>query len=127
MAPDSKGFDDIGYNFLVGADGNAYVGRGWDKMGAHTKGFNNDSICIAFIGTFGQVEPPITQLSAAQQLIALGVELKKLVPNYKLFGHRQLAPFESPGKALYAILKTWPNWDNRLSPNHWQGTNETSR
>lgn len=35
---ESKNWDDIGYNFLVGGDGEVYEGRGWDKQGAHTKG-----------------------------------------------------------------------------------------
>ncbi|XP_053687821.1 peptidoglycan-recognition protein LE-like isoform X4 [Sabethes cyaneus] len=119
MAEDSKNYSDIAYNFLVGGDGNAYEGRGWDKQGAHTKGFNTDSICLAFIGTFIDVEPPVAQLSAARQLIALGIELKKLDTGYRLYGHRQLAPFESPGRALYKIIQKWPHWSNELGPNHW--------
>ncbi|XP_053674142.1 peptidoglycan recognition protein 3-like [Anopheles nili] len=119
ISPDSKNFSDIAYQFLVGGDGNAYEGRGWTKQGAHTKGFNVDSICIAFIGTFISKEPPIAQLSAAEQLIQQGLEGYYLASNYSLFGHRQLAPFESPGKALYNIIKTWPHWSNKLSDNHW--------
>ncbi|XP_058456824.1 uncharacterized protein LOC131434187 [Malaya genurostris] len=119
MADDSKNFSDIAYNFLVGGDGNAYEGRNWNKEGAHTKGFNKDSICIAFIGTFIDVKPPVTQLSAAQQLLALGLEQGKLAKDYKLFGHRQLAPFESPGRSLYKIIQTWPHWSKDLGPNHW--------
>lgn len=30
-----RNFDDVGYNFLVAGDGRAYVGRGWDFVGAH--------------------------------------------------------------------------------------------
>lgn len=30
---DTKGWADIGYNFLVGEDGLAYEGRGWDRLG----------------------------------------------------------------------------------------------
>ncbi|XP_058838801.1 peptidoglycan-recognition protein LC isoform X4 [Topomyia yanbarensis] len=119
MAEDSRNYSDIAYNYLVGGEGNAYEGRGWDKQGAHTKGFNDDSICIAFIGTFISIEPPITQLSAAKQLIKMGLEQGKLVKNYELYGHRQLAPFESPGGALFKIIKKWPNWSAKLGPNHW--------
>ncbi|XP_059609203.1 peptidoglycan-recognition protein 1-like isoform X2 [Phlebotomus argentipes] len=107
---ESRGWDDIGYNFLVGGDGSAYEGRGWDKVGAHTKGFNVDSICIAFIGTFVKVTPPERQLVAAQKVIEWGVRTGKLSKDYKLFGHRQLIPTESPGAALYQIIKTWPHW-----------------
>jgi N-acetylmuramoyl-L-alanine amidase len=35
---ESRQWSDIGYNFLLGGDGNVYDGRGWDQEGAHTKG-----------------------------------------------------------------------------------------
>jgi N-acetylmuramoyl-L-alanine amidase len=47
---DKKNFSDIGYNFLVGGDGETYEGRGWDMQGAFAKEFNNRSLGIAFIG-----------------------------------------------------------------------------
>jgi peptidoglycan recognition protein len=49
---DTNGWPDIGYNFLVGEDGNVYEGRGWDKVGAHAPGYNFNSIGVCFIGTF---------------------------------------------------------------------------
>uniref|UniRef100_A0A1Y9GZ02 Peptidoglycan recognition protein family domain-containing protein n=1 Tax=Anopheles dirus TaxID=7168 RepID=A0A1Y9GZ02_9DIPT len=123
--PESRNFSDIAYQFLVGGDGNAYEGRGWTKQGAHTKGFNVDSICVAFIGTFIDQAPPVSQLSAAKQLIQLGLDGKYLAANYSLYGHRQLAPFESPGKALFDIIKTWPHWSNKLGDNHWVDESES--
>lgn len=114
---ESRGWDDIGYNFLVGGDGNGYEGRGWNKQGAHTKGFNEKSICIAFIGTFNKIEPPQRQLKAAQKIIEQGIHLKKLSPDYRLYGHRQLSPTESPGTALYEIITKWPHWSNDLDKN----------
>jgi N-acetylmuramoyl-L-alanine amidase len=47
---DMRNFSDIGYNFLVGGDGETYEGRGWDMQGAFAKLFNNRSLGIAFIG-----------------------------------------------------------------------------
>lgn len=95
-----RGFDDIGYNFLIGGDGRAYEGRGWNKQGAHTKGFNEKSIGIAFSGIFKQKIPPDQQLRAAQQLIKIGVETRKLDPNYRLYGACQMRPTDSSGTAL---------------------------
>ncbi|GGT59844.1 hypothetical protein GCM10010271_73870 [Streptomyces kurssanovii] len=54
---ESDGWDDIGYNFVVDRCGTIYEGRaggvGRPVQGAHTKGFNDDSIGIAALGTFG--------------------------------------------------------------------------
>lgn len=43
---------DIGYNFLVGGDGNVYEGRGWDIHGAHLPELNSNSIGICLLGNF---------------------------------------------------------------------------
>lgn len=107
---DKNVWDDIGYNFLVGGDGSAYVGRGWDLVGAHTKGYNKNSVCIAFIGTFNEYGPTDQQLCAAQQLIVDGVRQMKLIQDYKLYGHRQLTQTDSPGNVLFKIITSWIHW-----------------
>lgn len=113
---ESRGWDDIGYNFLVAGDGNIYEGRGWNKCGACAKGFNDDSICIAFIGTFINVSPTDQQLEIAQKLLRFGVEMNKLKIDYHLYGHRQMIATESPGTQLYNIIKTWEHW--QATPNN---------
>ncbi len=40
----TKGWVDIGYNFLVGGDGYIYEGRGWNYIGSHCKDYNSRSI-----------------------------------------------------------------------------------
>lgn len=110
---ESRGWGDIGYNFLVGGDGSIYVGRGWDIEGAHTKGFNMDSVCFAFVGTFNTIKPPRRQLVAVQKMIVEGVKLKKLKADYALYGHRQFMSTLSPGSALYEIIQKWDHWTDR--------------
>ncbi|KAL5277609.1 PGLYRP3 family protein [Megaselia abdita] len=105
-----KHYDDIGYNFLIGSDGNVFVGRGWDFAGAHTRGYNSDSVGIAFIGNFERTSPTSEAINAAEQLIASGVESKKLSDEYKVYGHKQLAASSSPGEQLYGIIKTWSHF-----------------
>ena len=107
---ESNGWADIGYNFLVGGDGLAYVGRGWDLEGAHTFNYNKKSIGISFIGTFIDFIPLKKQLHTVQKLIEMGVTMGKISKDYILLGHRQVSPTESPGNALYSIIKTWPHW-----------------
>ena len=38
----SKGWDGIGYNWLVDETGTIFEGRGWDARGAATKGWNSN-------------------------------------------------------------------------------------
>lgn len=111
----SFGWDDIGYNFLISSDGRVYVGRGWDYVGAHTKGYNYDSVGIAFIGTYNAIEPSHVQLNACLALLEEGINLKKLVPNYRLYGARQLGSTESPGEMLYKIIKKWKHWSSNIN------------
>jgi peptidoglycan recognition protein LC len=109
---ESKSWDDIGYNWLVGGDGSVYEGRGWDKQGAHTKGYNSGSVGIAYIGTFNKIVPNERQLQAGFLLMKEGVKLKKLTEDYKIYAHRQLLASESPGAAFFETIKTWPQWRN---------------
>lgn len=111
------GYADIEYNFLVGGDGAAYVGRGWDFEGKSTPGCNAKSIAIAFIGTFEDEIPPKQQIEAAQKLIKEGVNLSKLSASYRLYGADQLNDVESPHKMIYQIIRKW---------DHWTDTNQNS-
>lgn len=52
---DDRGWWDIGYNFLIGEDGNAYEGRGWNYVGAHAPGYNTQSIGICLLGDFSGI------------------------------------------------------------------------
>ena len=46
----ARGFNTIGYHFLIHIDGTIERGRSIKKPGAHTSGQNQDSIGIAYVG-----------------------------------------------------------------------------
>ncbi|XP_052214507.1 peptidoglycan-recognition protein SC2-like isoform X2 [Dreissena polymorpha] len=99
---DLNGWADIGYNFVIGQDGKVYMGRGWDRVGAHTLGWNNKSISFAFTGNFTETLPTDDALNALEAALVLGVKLGKLTPDFKLHGHRDARPeTKSPGQKLY--------------------------
>ncbi|TMR11761.1 hypothetical protein ETD86_34905, partial [Nonomuraea turkmeniaca] len=50
MGP-SRGWSDVGYNFLVREDGTIYEGRGWTVVGAHCPDHNRTGIGVAYIGS----------------------------------------------------------------------------
>ena len=59
---DTRGWNDVGYNFLVDRFGTIYEGRAGGVelpvIGAHAQGFNSVSTGISIIGSFMAVEPP---------------------------------------------------------------------
>ncbi|CAB0038027.1 unnamed protein product [Trichogramma brassicae] len=107
---EAKGWLDVGYNFLVGGDGNVYEGRGWDQAGAHTHNYNNRSLGLALVGDFTFKTPPLEQLEATLGLLELAVARDKLARDYKLLGQRQVAHTSSPGDKLFNVIRTWEHW-----------------
>uniref|UniRef100_A0A3P8U5H4 Peptidoglycan recognition protein 5 n=1 Tax=Amphiprion percula TaxID=161767 RepID=A0A3P8U5H4_AMPPE len=100
-----RGFDDIGYNFLVGGDGTVYEGRGWGVVGAHAKGHNSDSLGIAFMGNFNNEAPSKEAIQSVKGLLQSGVSQSFIAPKFGLFGHRDLGKTECPGEKLYAAIQ----------------------
>lgn len=125
----SSGWRDIGYNFLVDKCGNIYEGRagGVAKpvMGAHTLGFNNDSMGIAVLGSFGNTKPSTDAVTAIARLAAWKLGLSGADPRGKTYlksgggnlyrkgknvrlnvisGHRDGFATECPGQLLYGKL-----------------------
>ncbi|WAR12163.1 PGPLE-like protein [Mya arenaria] len=113
VGENSTRWSDIAYNFVVGEDGRVYEGRSWDRVGSHTLGWNKVAISICFLGNYTDKLPPDCALDAAQKLINYGVSEGKITPNYNLYGHCDArAGFDSPGRALYAHIKTWDHYDS---------------
>ena len=107
---EGRHWNDIGYNFLVGCDGNIYEGRGWAVVGAHTLGWNKSAMGISFVGCYMKELPSQAALNACKLLLQKGVEEGHLAPDYKLFAHCQCTATESPGRALYEELQKWDGW-----------------
>ncbi|XP_014228398.1 peptidoglycan-recognition protein 2-like [Trichogramma pretiosum] len=109
---DNNHWSDIGYQFVIGEDGNVYQGRGWDKVGAHAPGYNNRSIGICVIGDFTERLPNALALTALHKLIECGIAMKKLRTDYRVIGHRQARNTQCPGNAFYQYVRKMPNWMN---------------
>ncbi|KAJ8916771.1 hypothetical protein NQ315_005776 [Exocentrus adspersus] len=108
----TNGWEDIGYNFLIGNDGNIYEGRGWGIHGAHAISYNARSLGICLIGNFEEYPPSESQLQALRELIACSLEENKLIEDYNLIGHNQESATLCPGKYLYNEIKTWSHFNN---------------
>lgn len=135
----SSGWRDIGYNFLVDKCGNIYEGRagGVAKavMGAHTLGFNTNSMGIAVLGTFGSTKPSSAAVKAIARLSAWKLGLYGVNPRGKTYlksgggnlyrkgknvrldaisGHRDGFATECPGRQLYGKLGSARSTSARL-------------
>nr|XP_023691976.1 N-acetylmuramoyl-L-alanine amidase-like [Paramormyrops kingsleyae] len=108
---DGNGWDDIGYSFVAGSDGNIYEGRGWAWQGAHTLGHNSKGYGVAIIGDFTSCLPsPRTLELVRERLPACAVGSGHLSPGYIVHGHRQLVNTSCPGDTLYREIQTWPHF-----------------
>lgn len=89
-----RGFNEIGYNYIVRLDGTIEDGRDVDKIPAHVEGHNKDSIGICYIGGVDKntLQPKDTRTTAQKEaLVKLLKELKKLYPEAVIQGHRDFA------------------------------------
>ncbi|MBN0045955.1 peptidoglycan recognition protein [Streptomyces actuosus] len=137
----SMGWRDIGYNFVVDKCGNIYEGRagGVAKpvLGAHTRGFNTDSMGIAVLGTFTSTRPSSAAVKAIAGLTAWKLGLYGMNPRGMTYlksgggnlyrkgkkvrlnvisGHRDGYATECPGRKLYGKLGS-----ARSTAAHYQG------
>lgn len=112
----SRGWGDIGYNYLIDQNGNIYEGRAGGEfvIGGHVYCNNVQTIGISLLGNFQEEQP------TKEQLLALGKLLPRLAEVYdldltgeskfhgetspNLAGHRDLGPTACPGQNLYALL-----------------------
>ncbi|MCQ4082028.1 peptidoglycan recognition protein [Streptomyces sp. RB6PN25] len=128
-----RGWDDIGYNFLVDKEGTLYEGRhgGIDRpvIGAHANGFNIGTVGIAAIGTYREgAAMPEPMLNAIARLAAWKLGLYGIDPRARVsltststsddsryrrgecvtvdavLGHCDIDHTDCPGAGLYAML-----------------------
>lgn len=125
----SSGWRDFGYNFAVDKCGNIYEGRagGVSKavLGAHTLGFNTNTMGVAVLGTYSSTNPPAAAVTAVSKLTAWKLGLFGANPKGKvtlvsggsgkyskgkkvkmnvISGHRDGFATECPGARLYKKL-----------------------
>ncbi|GIE32921.1 hypothetical protein Ait01nite_059660 [Actinoplanes italicus] len=125
----SKGWNDIGYNFLVDRCGRIFEGRAGgvhrSVLGAHTLGFNANASAVALIGDYRSAAIPAAARASVAQLAAYKLGAWNNPPLGKaglvsggsdrypagrtavlnrISGHRDTGRTECPGNALYSQL-----------------------
>ncbi len=111
----SRGWRDIGYNFLVDKFGRIWEGRyggiALPVVGAHTLDYNENSFAGSAIGNFETARPSAAMLDAYARLFAWKLSLHGVRPGSRqnvagttfdaISGHRDAAQTACPGKYLY--------------------------
>lgn len=89
----ARGFNDIGYHYVVDLDGTIEPGRPIETAGAHCTGHNANSIGICYIGGADKdMKPKDTRTDEQKQSLLLLLKyLRQRYPSAKIYGHRDFA------------------------------------
>lgn len=93
------GFNGIGYHYLIHLDGSIHKGRDEEKVGAHTKGYNANSIGICYVGgmTKDMKAPKDTRTKKQKEaLVKLVDDLKEKYPEATVHGHNEFSTKACP-------------------------------
>ncbi len=89
-----RGFTDIGYHIIIRRDGTLMRGRPLDQVGAHCRGYNRNSIGIAYVGGLDQEGRPADTRTEAQHwaMLQLIEAFTLMYPDIMIYGHNELNP-----------------------------------
>ncbi len=112
----TRGWADIGYNFLLDKNGNIYDARADDTKGAHFSGQNSETSGMALLGTFSTVVPTNTMFYSLENLLtwkscdksidplAIAYHASSGLNLHTILGHRDGGNTECPGDEVYNLL-----------------------
>lgn len=104
----NRGWDCIGYHFVIPLTGRFEFGRRIDKIGAHARGHNDKSIGVCLIGT------DKFNLNQWYELRGLVTSLSMQYNEPKVIGHNEIAQKICPGFDVQA----WMNSGQGAPENH---------
>ena len=104
---DNNGWCDVGYHFVVSADGTVFQGRDERRTGAHTGGQNTNNAGIALMGNFEIAGVPEAQLNSAAKITGwVGRTFSISLSRSSVKGHGERKSTACPGRNLLVKLPT---------------------
>lgn len=93
-----NGWSDVGYHFVIRRSGGTETGRDIDRIGAHARGHNIDSIGICLVGGVDHRGKPDCNFTAAQweSLRRLYWTIRSAYPRIVAKGHRGVSARACP-------------------------------
>ncbi|MDQ3734015.1 MAG: N-acetylmuramoyl-L-alanine amidase [Actinomycetota bacterium] len=139
----SRGWGDIGYNFVVDKFGRIWEGRfggiASTVIGAHAGGFNSYTTGVSMLGNYDEAQPTYEILNSVAAVIAWKFSLYQIYPMHRttlvsggggtakypegtpvelpvIFGHRDVGSTVCPGRHAYAYM----DWMRERTLQHMQ-------
>ena len=93
-----RGFSEIGYHYVIYADGTIATGRDIRKKGAHAKGHNHDSVGVAYVGGLDNNLVPQDTMTMHQELAFLHLvnSLRVVFAEMSVHGHNEFSSKSCP-------------------------------
>lgn len=91
----ARGFNGIGYHYIICLDGSIEKGRPDDTVGAHVQNYNSISVGISYIGGVekdGKTAKDTRTPAQKAAMVTLLRDLKAKYPGAKIMGHRDISP-----------------------------------
>lgn len=109
----SRGWSDIGYHYVIRLDGTIESGRPINKIGAHARGQNKDSVGICYVGGLDSSGHPKNTMTPEQRTSvnricrALCQVLNKPLA---LHGHREYSSKACPSFEVSEVFSSLQDW-----------------
>jgi N-acetylmuramoyl-L-alanine amidase len=109
----SRGWSDIGYHYVIRLDGTIESGRPINKIGAHARGQNKDSVGICYVGGLDSSGHPKNTMTPEQRTSvnricrALCQVLNKPLT---LHGHREYSSKACPSFEVSEVFSGLQDW-----------------
>jgi len=92
-----RGWENIGYQWLLEKDGQIRAGRPETYHGAHVRTMNKKSIGICMVGNFNNTTPTKEQKLSLRKLYK---DIQTRYPDIKMKTHRNYSSTQCPGRNL---------------------------
>jgi N-acetylmuramoyl-L-alanine amidase len=109
-----RGWSDIGYHFVIELDGTIVDGRPMERIGAHTRGYNRDSIGICYVGGLDS-DKRAKDTRTAQQKRSMDDLIASLLDRFRgatVHGHNEFSAKACPS---FDVSK---EYTNEISSDH---------
>lgn len=94
-----RGFNEIGYNYVIYRDGSIHEGRDVNKIPAHATNWNKNSIGICYIGGLAKDGKTPKDTRTPEQRFALFKLVADLLDEYQLTVNAVMGHYEVANKA----------------------------